>query len=493
MKSNTHMIIYKETCVCERKIRIMSHRKKYLAKNTALFALNTIGTRLITFLLVPLYTKAFTTSEYGIVDLITTIGTILVPIITINIGEAVMRFTLDDDVNKNDIMSIGIFYACLSFLLGFSAFFVVDAFSQILINGWLVYLYCVSQGLYHTFACNLRGQEKLFHYAVGNILHTFVAALLNIIFLLTLKLGISGYFFAYILSNFVSFLYCFIAGDVKTTVKRFHINTSLMKKMVTYAIVLVPNSFMWWIMNSSDHIMVTSMIGIAANGIYAISYKIPSILSSLSTVFNQAWSYSAIHENKSKDSKEFNNTMFDKLVRFQLIITVLLIGVMKPFLKIYVQPAYYEAWKFTPYLLVGYFFLTMGTFLSTIYTVQKDSKGFLFSGTVGAILNIILNWLLIPLYGIHGAAFATCFSYISVFLYRVKDTRKYMVIHVFKPEYVIGYIILIITAISMAIPYNWGYFILFAEFFLIIVVNRIFVLECFGIARRLLLKIGSKR
>ena len=59
----------------------MSQRKKYLAKNTALFALNTIGTKLIIFLLVPLYTKAFTTSEYGIVDLVTTIGAILVPII----------------------------------------------------------------------------------------------------------------------------------------------------------------------------------------------------------------------------------------------------------------------------------------------------------------------------------------------------------------------------------------------------------------------------
>ena len=471
----------------------MSQRKQYLAKNTALFALNTIGTRLITFLLVPLYTKAFTTSEYGTVDLITTIGTILVPIITLNIGEAVMRFALDDDANRNNITSIGIFYAALSFLLGFSAFLVLNFFPQITVNKWLVYFYCVSQGLYHTFACNLRGQEKLFHYAAGNILHTFVAAILNIIFLLTLRLGVNGYFSAYIISNLVSFLYCFAFGDVFATFRNFHLDKDLMKKMVSYAIVLVPNSLMWWIMNSSDHIMVTSMISIAANGIYAISYKIPSILSSLSTVFNQAWSYSAIHENKSDDREAFNNTMFDKLVRFQLIVTVFLMIIIRPFLKIYVQPAYYEAWKYTPYLLVGYFFLTMGTFLSTTYTVQKDSKGFLYSGTTGAVANITLNWLLIPIWGIHGAAFATCVSYIIVFLYRSRDTKKYITIHVFKREYIAGYVLLILTAASMAIPFQWGYAVMTAELLALLIINRKFVKECMGMIKRIMKKIARRK
>lgn len=472
----------------------MSQRKKYLAKNTALFALNTIGTKLIIFLLVPLYTKAFTTSEYGTVDLITTIGAILVPIITINIGEAVMRFALDNDVNKNDVMSIGVLFAVFSFVIGFSVFFVVEYFQQISISKFLIYFYCISQGLYIIFSCNLRGQEKLLHYAIGNILNTFVIAVLNILFLLVFKIGINGYFYAYILSNFIAFLYCFIAGDVKVVVQSFYIDKKLMKKMVSYAIVLVPNSLMWWIMNSSDHIMVSSMIGMDSNGIYAISYKIPSILSALSTVFNQAWSYSAIHENKSEDRETFNNNMFDKLVRFHLIITVFLMGIMKPFLKIYVrQPAYYDAWKYTPYLLVGYFFLTMGTFLSTTYTVQKDSKGFLISGTVGAVLNIVLNWILIPIMGIHGAAFATCISYIAVFLYRSRDTRRYMVIHVFKLEYVVGYAVLVVTAISMAITYHWGYIVFCIEFIMILVINREFVNECYEMVKRIFLKIKRKR
>lgn len=450
-------------------------RKRYLFKNTILFAINSVGTRIITFLLVPLYTNVFSTSEYGVVDLVTTIGVILVPIITINIGEAVMRFSLDEDADRTTIMSIGIFFSAISFLLGLIIVFVLGFFPQLGINKWIVYLYCISQGLYITFSCNLRGQEKLLQFAAGNIIHTFVAAFLNIVLLVFAKLGVNGYFCAYIVSNVVTVLYCAIVGDVLGILKHFRLRRELMQSMVAYAIVLVPNSLMWWIMNSSDHIMVTSMIGVAANGIYAVSYKIPSILSSLSTVFNQAWSYSAIRESQSDDKEAFNNYMFDMLVSFQLIVTVLLMFIIKPFLKIYVQASYYEAWKYTPYLLTGYFFLTMGTFLSTQYTVNKDSKGFLVSGTVGAILNIVLNAILIPIFKIHGAAFATCISYISVFLYRAFDTKKYIKINVFLPKYVLGYILLIITAVTMFIPGRAGQSFILIEILIMLVLYRKFL------------------
>lgn len=452
-------------------------RKKYLIKNTLLFSLNSIGTKLIVFFLVPLYTKAFTTAEYGIIDLVTTIATLLVPIITLNIGEAVMRFSLDEDANQNEIMSVGVFFIAFSFVLGFSVIGVISYFPAIIVDKKLIYVYCVAQGVYQTLSCNLRGQEKLLNYAVGNVLNTFAAAAFNIVFLIVLKIGINGYFYAYICAYLIASIYCFIIGDVAGTIKRYHLNRRLLKNMVKYSIVLVPNSLMWWIMNSSDHIMVTAMLGTAANGVYAISYKIPSILSALSTVFNQAWSYSAIHENKSADREEFNNNMYDNMVRFLVIATIFIMCITKPFLKIYVQSEYYSAWKYIPYLMVGSFFLTLGTFLSTFYTVNKDSKGFLFSGTAGAIVNIILNWLLIPEFAIHGAAFATCVSYIIVFLYRVKDTRKYMVVHVFKPIYIIEYILLILTALSMMIISAEGQVILIVEFVIALVLNYRFILE----------------
>ena len=99
-----------------------SNRKKYLAKNTALFALNSVGTKMITFFLVPIYTAALSTSDYGTADLVSTIATVLVPIMTLNIGEAVMRFSLDENADYNKIMSVGIVVAIASMCVGACAF-----------------------------------------------------------------------------------------------------------------------------------------------------------------------------------------------------------------------------------------------------------------------------------------------------------------------------------------------------------------------------------
>jgi len=349
-------------------------------------------------------------------------------------------------------MSIGLLFMLLSFALGSSIILVLQFFPKVTINYALIYLFCVFQGIHVTLTCYLRGQELLAHYAISNILLSFFSAVFNILFIVILKYGVSSYFIAYILAYTISCSYCFFAGRVYQVFPRFHIDSKLMKEMVQYSIVLVPNSFMWWVMNSSDHVMVTSMISIAANGIYAISYKIPSIVSALSLVFNQAWMFSAISEEESEDKVEFHRNMFDKLMIFQLLVTVILLCLTKPILKIYVEDSFYEAWQYVPYLLVGNFFLTLGTYFSTFYMVHKDSKGILKTASAGALCNVLLNLLFIPFLQIHGAALATLISYFLVFLYRFLDTRRYLIIHAFGKKYVIGYLLLFATAITVFIP-----------------------------------------
>ena len=88
----------------------MESRIKYLFKNTAIFTIGNFATKVISFFLIPLYTNVLTTSEYGIVDLVVTISTITVPIITLNMMEAVMRFNLDKGADNNKFTKIGILF-----------------------------------------------------------------------------------------------------------------------------------------------------------------------------------------------------------------------------------------------------------------------------------------------------------------------------------------------------------------------------------------------
>ncbi|MCM1508600.1 MAG: oligosaccharide flippase family protein [Ruminococcus flavefaciens] len=443
-------------------------RKKYLLKNTAVFALGSMGTKLISFFLIPLYTNILSTSEYGIADLVTTISTVVAPVIILNISEAVMRFSLDKNADNNKIMSTGILTFLMAVFIGLLIIPFVNLFETLHSYVIHIYFYTISLAGSQLFLSYLRGREKLVAYSVGNILHTLEIASFNILFLLVFKLGIIGYFWAYILANVATIIYAFIAGNVIDVIKNFKFDKELSKNMIIYSSILIPNSFMWWITNSSDRIMLTAMVGAAANGIYAISYKVPSLVQTITNIFNQAWSYSAIRENESSDRDKFSNDVYDIVVAISTVSGVSLLMIMKTFMKYYVEENYYEAWKYTPFLIIGYVFLTLGTFLSTYYTVNKDSKGFLFSASCGALVNIILNICLIPLIGVYGAALATGISYFVVYLYRTFDTRKYISIKFFNFKHIMAYIILLLSGITIFIDNIIGQILLIIEFFIVV-------------------------
>ena len=450
-------------------------RNKYLLKNTVIFSIGNFGTKIISFFLVPLYTNILTTREYGTVDLIYTIGMVLVPLLTLNIGESIMRFALDKDADCDKIMSTGITKLIFGAIIGLLILPIANLFENVSNYSIYIYLYTLTLAFSQIFLCYLRGKEFLLKYSIGNIIQSLTIAIFNIIFLIGMKKGIEGYLMAYILANVCTGLYGFWAGKVNLVIKKYSIDIELSKNMIKYSVVLIPNSFMWWIMNSSDRMMVSAMISVTANGVYAVAYKIPTLLSTITTIFNQAWSYSAIREDESEDKEEYNNRVYENLVTIVIVVATGLLMIMKPFLSVYVGKEYYAAWHYVPYLIVGFVFMTLGSFIATSYTVHKDSMGFLISGTVGAIINLILNFILIPMMGVSGAAFATCISYFGVFVYRIKDTQKYIKLRVFKRKQICGYALLILSAMTCYLDNCIGQTLLVIEFICIILLNKEFV------------------
>ena len=445
---------------------------EYLAKNTIIFTLGNLGTKLIQFFLVPLYTNVLSTADYGVVDLVTTIGMVLAPILLLNINDGVMRFALDKGADFNKIMSIGLAAFIFCLITGLVIFPIGNISNQLGNYSSYIYFYTISYAGNLLFFGYLRGTEKLLQFSIGNIINAMLIASFNIFFLVIIKTGIAGYFLSYTLANFICCIYAFIVGNVKEVILNFKLDKELMIKMLKYSVVLIPNTFMWWIINSSDRVMITSFIGNSANGIYAISCKIPTLLSTIVTIFNTAWSYSAIKENDSYDRDEYNNSVYNGLVMLSVVIGAAMMLVMKPFLAVYVSKMYYKAWMFTPYLVVGCVFLSIASFLGAYYTVNKDSKGFLYSSSVAAAINLALNYLLIPKIGIAGAALATAISYIAVFLYRAVDTKKYIFINVFSKKHLVSYILLMLIGCSMFIEGLMSYLLMIIIYIVILIIYK---------------------
>lgn len=429
------------------------NRAKYLAKNTILFAIGNLGTRLISFFLVPLYTNVLSTGEYGTVDLIFTVCSFAVPVLILNINEAIMRFAIDKDADSNKIMSAGLAVMGVSFVTGIILALAAKMYGPTSGLSGFVYLYAVSFGMESIFISYLRGRELLLRFSIGNILHALFVAVFNIIFLLVFKWGIKGYLLAYICANVLTSIYAYFAGSVKSVFANLSVDRKLLKDMMRFSLVLIPNSFMWWIMNSSDRVMLTAMSGAEVNGIYAVSNKLPALIAVVATIFNTAYSYSAVKEDDAPDRVEYANQVYDYLVSFVTIMTIAVMVIIKPFLHIYVAQSYYEAWRYTPPLVLGAAVLVLANFMAMQYMVKKDSRGILVSSSIGAGVNILLNFALIPVLGALGAAAATLTGYAAVFLFRHKDTEKYLVIKAFSRQHCFCYAAM---AVSTVLVYCGG-------------------------------------
>lgn len=421
-------------------------RGKYLAQNTLIFTLGNIGSKLISFFLLPLYTNCLTTEQYGTVDLITTIATVAVPMITLDISESLMRFGLDKDANWNENTQISMLIFIISIFITIPFCLLLGNFTKIAKYSRYILMYMISLAACQILQSDLRGKEMLLQYSIASVLVTFLIALFNILFLLCFHLGIKGYLLAYGIANLIVAFYCLIVGKGYKAFGFQLIRKKHLKEMVYYSVALIPNTFMWWITDSSDRILVTSMIGAAANGIYAVSYKLPTIVSSMASVFNQAWLYSAVKENGVDDEVSYNNLILRTLTGWSIIIGLGVLVFTKPFLKLFVAPNYYIAWEYTPFLIIGVVYMTLGTFMATSYTVHKDSLGFLISGMFGAIINIVMNVILIKPFGVFGSAFATGLSYLSVFIFRYFHTRKYLHYCLSNTEFVLGSLLLLISS-----------------------------------------------
>lgn len=429
------------------------NRTGYFLKNIAIFGIGNIGTKFIAFFMVPVYTNVLSASEYGTIDLIAAVSMLAVPLLTLNVEEAVMRFSLDKNADYSMILSCGLFVLCIGFAAGLLLIPAASCFHVLSEYAAAVFLYVCSYGACQFFLCFLRGKELLSAYCAGSILNSFLIAGFNILFLNYFAWGITGYLSAYIAASLITAAFCAAMGSVFSHIRNGRLNKRLLKDMVTYSAVLIPNSFMWWIMNSSDRLMVTALAGADANGIYSVASKFPALMAAFSSIFTKAWSYSAIREDESEDRDAYSSQMFSELAAFLIVTACFLIFIMKPFLSVYVSQDFYSAWKYTPFLITGSVFLSMASFLSISYTVKKDSLGFLISGTMGAVINVILNLILIPKTGIYGAAAATCVSYLVVFLYRAWDVRKYISICIFRKKNVWG-IVLLVAASGMMFVEN---------------------------------------
>lgn len=402
----------------------MDNKSKRLISNTIIFFIGSLGSKFIQFFLVPLYTYSLTTEQYGVTEIVLTASNVLMPVFSVSIADGLLRFGLDKNLKKEDVLKNSMVIVFVGTLLSVILSPLYQLYSGL--NQWIVYfLLILNLRIYRdVFAINLKIHNKNIYFALDSIIYTFVLCAFSILFLTIFKLGIVGYFMSYIVANMISIVYLNIVGNPIRALKIGKINKNLLRNLISYSIPMIANGIAWWLITASDRFILQYFKGEASVGIYSVASKIPTLISTFSGVFMQAWIISAVTEFDEEREKDFYSKVFHKYYVAMFVAATCLISIVRIFMRIYVSPDFQIAWKYTPLLISGAIYSGMFAFYAGIYAAAKNSKSVTITTIIGAIINIILNCILIPYIGIQGAVIATYIAWLITAIIRMIDTKK---------------------------------------------------------------------
>lgn len=441
---------------------------KYLLKNIGLLTLSSFATKLLSFFLVPLYTNILTTTEYGTYDLFNASIGVLLPILTLNIQEAVLRFAIDKKTSRNAIVTISFKYLLISnfiVLIGLVINGIWGLSNVISDYGVLFFLMFFVQSLSGIIVTYIRGTDRIAELSVSSVIASIITITCNILFLVFFRWKLVGYFLANIIGPFIQCLYLIIRSDFYRHIK-IKKYSSQEKEMLKYSRPLIANSIAWWVNNVSDRYVVIFFCGLAENGVYSVAGKIPSILNIFQSIFNSAWTLSAVKDFDPEDKNGFFSNTYKAYNCMMTIICSLIIVFDKILAHFLYAKDFYIAWKYVPWLTIAILFGSLSGYIGGFFSAVKDSKIFATSTILGAVTNLILNFIFTPVYGALGAAVATAVCYFVVWLFRFYQSRKYIKIKVNLIRDILTYFILVLQSLSMLFLDNYR---------LCVVVNGLFI------------------
>lgn len=419
------------------------NKKKQFAKTTIIIFFGKVCTQLISFFLLPLYTAYLATAEYGLVDLIQTYVTLLVPIITLELEMSIFRYLIDSRGKEKDtkkLMSNDFYVLCISLLLFSVLYLIVTSFVHIPLRFIILVdiIVCVLSGNFLQVA---RGFGKILDFSISCILTGLTTVVSNIVLIVHFGMQAEGMIISMALANFICAAYLFIRLKLYKMIDFKLVDKKLLKEMYKYSIPLVPNGISWWIVNVSDRSIISFVLGASFNGLYAISNKFPTIISSLTGIFNLSWAESASLHINSPDRDEFFSDITNTIMRLFTALGVGMIACLPFVFPIMINEKFAEAYLYIPPLVIGTVCNVAICLYSQIYLAKKMSGKVASTTIMGAIINILINIVFIKIIGLYAAAISTAIAYFVMMTYRHFDLKKYVNIKIDKKFIVETFII----------------------------------------------------
>lgn len=405
------------------------NRFKYLIKNTAIFGISQFTSKVMVFLLLPLYTSYMTTQEYGSADLVISTINLVLPIFTMQIIDAVMRFSMEKKNRAKECLVIGCIVITIGFcvlLLGLPLFRYFHIFNEYLELFYLLYLL---NALYSMFSYYARALEKIGLVGIAGVANTLIVVGANCILLIVMRKGVEGYLVSYILGYIVGMVVLLIALRKELPHFKAKINFPLAKEMISYSFPLVPNSMSWWGVTSANKYIINANLSSQILGLYSVALKVPTIINTIQSIIAEALVLSVYKEYDSKSREDEYFSLLYNIYQYTLVIITggIILG-SKMCSKFMFAKEFYDAWVFVPLLCVPSIWGALSGYLGTFYAASKKNNGIFYSTALGGIVTIFFSVATVKKYGIFAIIIGNVISYFVIWLYRWIDVKKYVTI-----------------------------------------------------------------
>ena len=443
-------------------VKAHSERSSKFLKDLGIYAIGNLGSKIITFAMVAVYTFYVSKRDMGYYDLCLTIIFLLIPFVTLQLRDGAFRFLLETDDRQRRSKIITYIYRTLvtNTIVSLIVTIMLALFTSIEYV-WYCFMLLIAMSFFEVITQVARGLGKNVEFVATGIISSLGIFVFSIVFVVILPWGITGIFISNILARIVALAYLEWRMKIIATYFRFKINIKQVSHdLIKYSLPLLPGSICWWLTGSSDRWFINHFLGLEVNGVYSVAFRFNSIILILSTIFYQAWQETAILQYNSPDRDKFFSKMFNTYIG---VLAILLTGYSFSLKIIYpyiVDISYQESVNYLYLMGISAVLFALVAFFDMGYQCAKDTVSTLPAIVLAAIVNIVCNFVLVKCVGVYGAIATSIITYFVLFLWRLHDMKRYFKLTFF-PTTTIAVIIIIIGSIAFHFFSSWWILLLY--------------------------------
>lgn len=404
-----------------------------IIKNTTLYTIGNIVPQAAGFFLLPIYTRFLTPADYGIVSSMQVLNTILAIIFTLAVERSVYRLYWDyktEKEKKDYLGSIVVALGCIATIVLALLFLFKDFVGLIYksIPFYPFYVYAILTAYFSVFGLvpkiYLQLQQKAGSFVILSIMQFVANTAFILWFIVGLKAGAEGMLKGQMIGSGIMLpVFLFIGFKIIN----FTVKPSILKESLKFSLPMIPTLLSAWVLNLSDRIFIERYFSLADVGIYSLGYKIAGLVLILSGAFNLAYNPVFYKLANSDDQLMARKKLFSYNNTYVMVILLMcfLISLFsKEVIVILLDARYIEAYKIVPIIALAYFISQAGGLMNLSIYQEKKTVAIMMIAIFGAVLNIGLNFLLVPVLGAYGAAYATVLSFAGMTIIEYWYARK---------------------------------------------------------------------